>query len=1067
MRIDNRIFVKNLLAFGLVLALIMPSALIAGSTATRATDIPAAARDISPWWDYGWKYRKPITIDNTENAKDLEGYQILVKVPFDGHMSPDFSDLRFAQYDPSPGQNRELCYWVENQTDGVHAYVWVNVSFIKASTSTTIHMYYGNPSAASASDGDGTFDFFDDFESSTLKGEWTFWNPGSNDGYSLTERPGWLRIKVIGENSDTWEFVNSAPFMYWTNPGPEGDFAVQTREDGTGVGASSRHSLLAYIRSFNQGSQNKGYWGAYMSPTNCKFEADGFRGNTADTGAAIHYLRFRKGTSELYYDWSANRMDWSNGGSYTLPSAPEYWGLGGKSWSGSASGGFNADFDYFIVRKYADPEPAFAMGAEEYPFKFLSATCSNQLPNEGELVWVNLTFNNPTDEPIGLNISFHVGETFEEAQELSAKPATLSPKGDTLVQGCWTAVGGETVLWAVLGGSVLASFPLSVNWLPVLSFIPDQRLMQDQPFLLRLSARDKGGDPLNWSEDCPLFDFSRTNSTGAEVSFKPTNDNVGVYFANFTVTDPRGCFARQLVRFAVENQNDPPWLEYIPNQVAYEESRFSYKVNASDGDTRWGDTLSFSDDSPLFDIDPQNGNFTFVPTNAQVGKYFIEILVRDNQSVTFSRAFNLTVQNQNDPPVIEAIAPQAATQGKLWQVMARASDPDQSTPQGDRLRFGDDSPLFDINPESGLITFTPANKDVGLRACNITVTDLAGASCSTMLWLTVLNVNDPPVLDPIDDQAAVEDVPFEMTVKASDPDVPLRLDNLTFSDDSPVFDMDPVTGKASFTPTNKEVGRHTIKITVRDESGATASRTFVLTVQNVNTAPYNVSITSLFQGQKFREDDTIWLNATASDADAGDRLTFVWSANGVELGKGKSIQVKLLPGDHLITLEVSDGTASVFAEASIKVAKPAKEQVSVQNDWWLPLLLVVIIAAAVGAAFLAMRRSNRKEPETQPPASQAHPSSPSSAVAAAAAAASAAPAAALPADKEKRDRAQKAINAAEDALADALESGADTAAASESLDIARDFFKSGDYDDAINFAREAGGTVSTGGKPPG
>jgi hypothetical protein len=194
----------------------------------------------------------------------------------------------------------------------------------------------------------------------------------------------------------------------------------------------------------------------------------------------------------------------------------------------------------------------------------------------------------------------------------------------------------------------------------------------------------------------------------------------------------------------------------------------------------------------------------------------------------------------------------------------------------------------------------------------------------------------------------------------------------------------------------------------------------------------------------------------------------VWLDNDVEVGRGKSVQVKLGPGEHRITLKVSDGTAEATTEITIKVTKARKEQVTVQGDWWIPLAIVVIAAAGVGGALVAMKRFKRKEPspETSPPSSAppAPPSAPqakppsvkaSSAEAAVALSAGAAAAAAPSQDKDRRDKARKALDAAEDAVADALESGADTAAAEESLDTARDFFKDGDYDEAISYANEA------------
>ena len=72
--------VKNWLALGLVLVLIAPPAMSAASPRTPSTDTPAGPRAYEPWWDYGWKYRMPITIDNTANPKNLEGYQMLMDI---------------------------------------------------------------------------------------------------------------------------------------------------------------------------------------------------------------------------------------------------------------------------------------------------------------------------------------------------------------------------------------------------------------------------------------------------------------------------------------------------------------------------------------------------------------------------------------------------------------------------------------------------------------------------------------------------------------------------------------------------------------------------------------------------------------------------------------------------------------------------------------------------------------------------------------------------------------------------------------------------------------------------
>jgi hypothetical protein len=98
-------------------------------------------------------------------------------------MQSDFDDLRFVA-----GDGSELPYWILDETDGVSADIWVNVSSIPAGSSM-IHVYYGNAAATSRSDGGATFDFFDDF-SDLYK--WTQYGTGSitaitHDGRSVVK----------------------------------------------------------------------------------------------------------------------------------------------------------------------------------------------------------------------------------------------------------------------------------------------------------------------------------------------------------------------------------------------------------------------------------------------------------------------------------------------------------------------------------------------------------------------------------------------------------------------------------------------------------------------------------------------------------------------------------------------------------------------------------------------------------------------------------------------------------------------------------------------------------------
>ena len=115
-----------------------------------------------------FKYRRKITITE-QSGSDLTYYQVLIELNstnFDfTHAQTNGEDLRFTDAD-----GNLLDYWIE-EWDVVNesAKVWVKVPSIPANSSVKIYMYYGNPSASSASDGDAVFEFFDDFEDYTEK----------------------------------------------------------------------------------------------------------------------------------------------------------------------------------------------------------------------------------------------------------------------------------------------------------------------------------------------------------------------------------------------------------------------------------------------------------------------------------------------------------------------------------------------------------------------------------------------------------------------------------------------------------------------------------------------------------------------------------------------------------------------------------------------------------------------------------------------------------------------------------------------------------------------------------
>lgn len=85
-----------------------------------------------------------------------------------GHSQSWPNDIRFTD-----NAGNLLNYWIESY-DASTAVIWVNVDDIPASpASATIDIYYGRQDDAGASNGDATFNFFDDFNNNVIdKAKW-------------------------------------------------------------------------------------------------------------------------------------------------------------------------------------------------------------------------------------------------------------------------------------------------------------------------------------------------------------------------------------------------------------------------------------------------------------------------------------------------------------------------------------------------------------------------------------------------------------------------------------------------------------------------------------------------------------------------------------------------------------------------------------------------------------------------------------------------------------------------------------------------------------------------------
>lgn len=127
--------------------------------------------DAQSWYDANWQYRRVVTVAGygSTTLADLQVKISLNSNSFDfSQARSDGSDIRVTSDDGTT----LIPFWIENWNVSLkQAVIWIKVPSIPV-TGTTVCLYYGNSLAASASSGDNTFVFFDDFEN------WSQSSPG-------------------------------------------------------------------------------------------------------------------------------------------------------------------------------------------------------------------------------------------------------------------------------------------------------------------------------------------------------------------------------------------------------------------------------------------------------------------------------------------------------------------------------------------------------------------------------------------------------------------------------------------------------------------------------------------------------------------------------------------------------------------------------------------------------------------------------------------------------------------------------------------------------------------------
>ena len=216
-------------------------------------------------------------------------------------------------------------------------------------------------------------------------------------------------------------------------------------------------------------------------------------------------------------------------------------------------------------------------------------------------------------------------------------------------------------------------------------------------------------------------------------------------------------------------QNAPPVLNAIQDVSVNEDESVSVQVNAINAFNLDNDPIVFSasseKDEVKINVGSSSGKLDISASSNWNGSSKINVSATDGKAFDYGN-FTVNFLPVNDKPVLEPISDFSIDEEAVTSITVTASDVD-----GDELTVSATTSTNQVVPSvDGMeLTLTPAKDFVGTVSVNVFVTD--GSLTDTVSYqLTVLNINDAPVLFEIKDQVVSEDSKMNVRVVASDVD---------------------------------------------------------------------------------------------------------------------------------------------------------------------------------------------------------------------------------------------------------------------------------------------------------
>jgi len=411
------------------------------------------------------------------------------------------------------------------------------------------------------------------------------------------------------------------------------------------------------------------------------------------------------------------------------------------------------------------------------------------------------------------------------AYSLTTNPSGMSinsTTGEILWIPSNAQVGSNDVILQVSDGesSALQSFSIytaNVNDAPNITSTPVTSAIALTQYSYDTAANDIDGDLLIYSLIQKPSGMEINSSSGI-ITWTPLYSQEGIHNVTINVSDSR-LSALQSFTINVTVTNNAPNITSSPTEIAYEDSLYTYQVNAADPNN---DILIYNLTAKPegMSINSTNGLIQWIPSSNSIGENSVIVSVSDGQ-LTDYQSFSIIVYNTNDAPNITSVPITNATEDTQYFYDVNAYDEDNSQlnyslqirPEG-----------IAINSSNGLISWLPDNSHAGENNITITVSD-ENLTANQSFTIYVEPVNDAPNITSSPSTSAKESLLYTYQITAIDID---NQNNISTDDNNLTYSLSTYpegmtitsAGLIEWIPTAQQQGSNPVVAIVSDGKSA-------------------------------------------------------------------------------------------------------------------------------------------------------------------------------------------------------------------------------------------------------